>query len=346
VTGPAGIITATKMIYCGVNPPSHGITIDNGAASTTSPNVGLSIAAQHSGLDIYYVSFANEDKVWSPWQFHSQPFKPWTLSAGDGPKTVYARFQTRLLNPIPIPGITSATILLDSQPPRGSIAINYGAAATSSPNVTLVLNATDVGSGINQMRLANLSTPFPSAATLWGPWMAFDNTQSWQLTEGDGLKYVAVQFKDVIGHVYQYVDSIQLNSGAPLSCFMFLNKGAACTDSQSVAVIITHTLPVTMTKMRRVDSAGNPLTTWLPYASRFTVTLPGSSDREQSLSYELSDSLSRTYMATDSIILDRTPPTDGILIAKGDDRKVSLQWSGFTDYMPAPLAFLCRAPTP
>jgi hypothetical protein len=85
---------------------------------------------------------------------------------------------------------------VDTVPPRGTVAINNGAAATKSRRVTLTLSATDPapGSGVAGMRIRN-------AGGAWTAWQPFAASTSWTLTKGDGRKTVQVEYRDGAGNV-------------------------------------------------------------------------------------------------------------------------------------------------
>ncbi|PVX23223.1 MAG: hypothetical protein CW716_12615 [Candidatus Bathyarchaeum sp.] len=83
----------------------------------------------------------------------------------------------------------------DPSPPFDQmLSINDGAATTDSVSVTLTLSATDPGSGVIEMRLANEGEP-------WSDWMRYDTSKSWTLTSGDEEKRVWVEFRNGDGVV-------------------------------------------------------------------------------------------------------------------------------------------------
>jgi len=75
-----------------VTPPSGTLTINGGAASTESAVAGLSLAASDAEGTVTEMQFSNDGVVWSNPEAYSTQ-KSWTLSAGLGMKTVYARFK-------------------------------------------------------------------------------------------------------------------------------------------------------------------------------------------------------------------------------------------------------------
>jgi hypothetical protein len=102
-------------------------------------------------------------------------------------------------------------IALQKTPPQGSIQINNGATSTASSGVTLTINASDLISGISQVRFSNDGTWDQST------WEQFTNTTNWQLTGGDGLKTVYCQIQDNAGLITTVSSSIILSTPQPLS---------------------------------------------------------------------------------------------------------------------------------
>ncbi|MBI2844110.1 MAG: hypothetical protein HYX78_11980 [Armatimonadetes bacterium] len=101
--------------------------------------------------------------------------------------------------------------LLDTTAPTGGISINGGTVYTNSRSVMLALTSTDSGFGVSQMR-------FSSDGTNWGTWESYSVTKVWTLPEGDGTKWVYVQFQDAAGNVSQtYSDSIILDTTPPMA---------------------------------------------------------------------------------------------------------------------------------
>ncbi|MHB9035783.1 MAG: carboxypeptidase-like regulatory domain-containing protein [Armatimonadota bacterium] len=72
--------------------PDGSVTINLGAQYTRIPNVNLTLSATDTGSGVSQMRFSNDNLTWSAWESYATS-KPWTLSSGDGLKTVYAQFQ-------------------------------------------------------------------------------------------------------------------------------------------------------------------------------------------------------------------------------------------------------------
>jgi hypothetical protein len=101
-------------------------------------------------------------------------------------------------------------IKLDKTPPTGSITINSGNKYTNTTKVILMLSSHDATSGVAEIR-------FSSNNVTWTPWEPFTTVKSWVLEQGDGLKYVYVQFRDRAKLVSQvYYATIMLDTIPPV----------------------------------------------------------------------------------------------------------------------------------
>lgn len=81
----------------------------------------------------------------------------------------------------------------DNVLPVGSVTINSGATYTNSTLVNLTISASDIGSGISQMRIFNAGSS--------GTWEDYSESKSWSLSAGDGKKIIYIEFKDAAGNI-------------------------------------------------------------------------------------------------------------------------------------------------
>lgn len=195
-----GIVDETKNpdTIEGAPPVSNGtILINNGAKYTRSRNVTLTLDADNA----VEMSFSNNNPTWSAWEAYATT-KSWTLTSGNGQKTVYVKFKDA-------GGIESDTysdtIILDTTAPTGSISINNGAAYTNSRFVTLALSA-----------IGAATMCFSNDNSSWSSWENCATSKSWTLTSGDGTRRVYARFKDAAGNVSEtYSDTIIYDTTPP-----------------------------------------------------------------------------------------------------------------------------------
>jgi uncharacterized membrane protein len=195
-------------------PPTGAITINGAVAYTTSTAATLILSASDTGgSGLAEMRFSNDDSTWSAWEPYA-PTTSWSLSAGDGAKTVYAQFRDGAGNA----SISySDGITLDTTAPTGTIVIDGGAASTTTTSVSLALNADDsVGSGLAEMRFSNDDTT-------WSAWEAYAANKGWSLSAGEGAKTVYVQFRDVLGNTSgSFSDGITLVAPAATGTITFM----------------------------------------------------------------------------------------------------------------------------
>lgn len=97
-----------------LTPPQVSISIVGGTSAVNTPAVTLAIWATDdlSGVDV--MAFSEDGVTWGPWQPLAFSV-PWTLSSGDGQKTVWVRVRDRSGN---VSAPASVSVLLDTTPPR------------------------------------------------------------------------------------------------------------------------------------------------------------------------------------------------------------------------------------
>ncbi|HUW22584.1 MAG TPA: Ig-like domain-containing protein, partial [bacterium] len=169
-------------------PPTGTISINSGDIYANSTSVTLTLSASDSG-GVNKMQFSNDGVSFSSEEDYATS-KSWTLTAGDGLKTVYVQYKDNAGN---WGGLISDTIILDNTLPSGTILIDDGAESTDSTSVTLTLWASDSGSGVSKMQFSNDGVVFSSEED-------YATSKSWTLTTGDGTKTVYVRHKDNAGN--------------------------------------------------------------------------------------------------------------------------------------------------
>lgn len=104
-------------------PPTGTVTINAGDAYTTSTSVTLTISASDTGgSGMGQMQFSNDGTTWSSWEAYATS-KAWTLTSGDGTKTVYVLFKDGAGNISDADGAVAGnqpytdTIILDTTAP-------------------------------------------------------------------------------------------------------------------------------------------------------------------------------------------------------------------------------------
>lgn len=113
--------------------PSGSIIVNGGQISTSSINVTLNLTATDLEGEAIEMRFSNDGIAWSSWESKIST-KSWTLSHGEGSKTVYMQLRDTAGN---ISNTFSDTIVLDTTPPVITGVTNNGVYNT---DVTISFN--------------------------------------------------------------------------------------------------------------------------------------------------------------------------------------------------------------
>ena len=278
--------------------PEARIAVNGGAPFALERNVTLSIEIVN-GTAVQMRFSGSADLNSSLWQ----PFSAtagWRLEGPDGNTTVYAGF----LTPDGRVFTTRAAILLDTQPPTGSVAINDDAPVCGGANVTLRVNASDQN-GVTQMQVSN-DLGFTNSS--WEPYRA---VRSWNLLAGHGRMTVYVRLKDAAGRTSAvFCDTIMLDFGAVVPTGrMVIDGGARYTRSGNVTLTISldNTSDADSVRMMVSEDPAFFGCRWQPFSPILKRTLsPGDGTKTLFCIFELRGIGSPLGSAT--IILDRTAP--------------------------------------
>jgi hypothetical protein len=103
----------TQTVTYDATAPSGTISVNSGAAATGSTTVTLTLSATDAISGVYQRRFSNDNSTWSAWEAYGTS-KTWTLTSGDGTKTVYVKYRDNNLN---TSASFSDTITLDTALP-------------------------------------------------------------------------------------------------------------------------------------------------------------------------------------------------------------------------------------
>jgi len=160
------------------------------------------------------------------------------LSSGDGQKNYVACFRDAAGN------VSSAatSIVADRTRPFGAIAINGGAATTTSTSVTIAV--TPAADDVTRVAFVNTATAPTCSAVASGAFVDIQPTLAHTLTAGDGAKTVFACFRDVAGNssTLPVSATITLDATAPSLAFSLIgNSGATAgqTNTRTITVQVT-----------------------------------------------------------------------------------------------------------
>jgi len=198
--GPDLVVGAkNSAVVYGILLPSGTIAIDAGAPATSSTSVSLTLTWKEVEAEIREMRLRNAGDAWGEW-ISVAPTKSWTLPSGEGTKIVEAQFRD---TDGETSTVASDSIILDQTAPIGSVVIDHGADVTATPWVTLVLEYSDLLSGVTDVRIRN-------EGGSWGSWQYVDERKPWTISSQGGVHVVEVQYRDAADNVSDVVaDSIE-----------------------------------------------------------------------------------------------------------------------------------------
>ncbi len=197
----AGLVsTFTDTLTVDTAAPVANVSINNNAAAANAAGITLSLSASDATSGIADMSFAinsTNESDYSAWESFAAT-KALTLPSTNGSYQVNVRIRDKAGNITTV----SKSILLDTQPPVGSILINNGAVSTTSSFMTLSMTGSDSLSGLDQVRYST------NSGTTWTDWEGFTNFKTMTLPVDSGSVEVKYQLRDQAGNVSAYADSI------------------------------------------------------------------------------------------------------------------------------------------
>jgi len=278
--------------------PKGSITINSNAIYATAANVTLNLTATDTGSGVSQMQFSNDNKTWSNLESFSIT-KAWTLSAGDGTKTVDARFKDNAGN---LSIVYFDAIILDTAPPTGSIIIDKNAAKTITGKVTLALSAKDTASGLSKMQFSNDNVT-------WIAWENYAASKAWTVASGNGTKTVYVKFQDKAGLVsVTYSDTIVLEIPVILPSeitFLLPLSRATFIVGETITISIKATNPNNSTLQYRYSMDTSVIKNWSVAAS---LTLTAQTAGKHSITVDVKDAKGALATKTIQIYIFRKFP--------------------------------------
>ena len=295
-------------------PPANGdLSINEDQPYTSLPGVSLDLSAEDALSGVDQMRLSNDGAAWQPWETYAVT-RTWTLeSASDGTKTVYAEFQDGAGN---VTSPITDSIVLDRQPPSGSLVIDSGATYANQITVTLSLAAADATSGMGDMRFSNDGAD-------WSPWEAYATGDQWLLDgAADGVKTVFAQFRDLAGNASSSVtDTIILDRTPPGAPAISINGGEPYTTDPNV----TLTLAAEDATEMRLSHDTETWTEWEAFAASRAWTIDSGSDGSKVVYAQFRDAAQNpSEIVQDSIVLDRAAPVNGSIVIENDQEYTNL----------------------
>ncbi len=264
------------------------VTVGTGASHVIDRAVPLTLAVTGATEMQVSENMAFVGAAWVPFN----PTPTWNLSAGDGDKTIYARFRDAAGN---VTITQSADVALDTVPPTFNAAV--APAVTSAVIVPITLTA----NGATAMRLST-AADFSDVSD-WAPFAA-DATFYAGLTEGQRTIYI--QLADPAGNE-SLVRSVEvlIDRTAPEPPTLSFTGGMYTrNETVTLQVIASDT-----TELQISQDPGFSGASWTSYASLKSVALLGG-EGAKTVWVRARDAAGNvsTPPASATIVLDQTPP--------------------------------------
>lgn len=304
----AGNVTMSAVtLVVDLTPPSGFVQLAGGAQYTRATTVGVRVQAQDANpLTGMLVSEdpAFAGATWRP--FRATFDLP--LSEGDGVKTVHVKVRD-------IAGheseVMTDTIHLDTTAPEGSITVEDGSGVAWQRTVAVRMDITDAND-VPQVRLGELSD---IDGMSWVPW---SETLGLDLGDDEGLHTVVVDAMDPAGNVARFSAQVLLDLAEP-SLGVELAGGEDLVTVDSVEVLLTAADANGVVSMRSGPDRDSLRTApWMPFDPTYTLEF-GAADGTVHHWVEVRDGANRTRVASDSLVVDRLPPTGSIVIGDGSE---------------------------
>jgi hypothetical protein len=301
-TDNANYAVVTKTVKIDVvadaTAPTGTVRVNSGAAFTSSPAVTLTLSATDADGAVSQMAFSNDGATWSAYEPY-ETSRAWTLTSGDGTKTVSARFKDGSGN---VSTVATASIGLDTIAPTGTLILNGGALVTTSVTVTDSMSATDTGSGVTDMS-------FSADGIHWGGWESYGSSESTMFEPGAGVKTLFARFRDAAGNVSASAsDTIFFDPSAATDYGVNIDNGVRFTTSRDVRLAVGARSSTSAMQISNDPSFAGA--DWEPFASGRKWTLPGSASGVTATVYaHFRDTAGRVSATVqDDIGFDDTPP--------------------------------------
>lgn len=275
VAGNWSAPASARILYMltDVTGPRVQLRINGGATSTDNRNVTLEIHAtdDQAPQSLLKMRFSNDGTDWSAWESY-QPARSWTLTEGEGRKSVWVQVQDAAGNPggaiaeifhrASLMPVTNTPAFFAATGSQGQFDTGSGAVAVQFVRVReLEVRWADV-TGAGTVRYG-----FDQAG--YGGWETFAPARTIALPPQQGIQTLYAQLDD--GRVFAVrflMDTV------PPTVSAAWQGGASVTGPGGAAVLVLHAQDnVTRAEDLQVSVNAGP---WTSYQPQIPLTLPGS----------------------------------------------------------------------
>ena len=301
--GNIGRVPTHFSILLDTTPPTASIVIDDDATYTTDLEVGVRIGS-HDNFGVALMRFSQDGVDWEDWMPIGGTHDI-TLEVGDGERKVHLQVIDH--GGLISEGEVSDTIILDTTPPKGTIAVQAKDGYSNHADVIVYITGEDAN-GVTSMS-------FGDDGMIWGGWRPFSPSTRWAVRHGDGPKTVHLQLMDAAGVVSTEPMNVSfILDTTPPEASITINDGAMYTTSKNitVAIDVVDQGPVDWYRMEMSEGVWSD---WSPFSPVLFIALAGEDDI-YTMTIEVRDRAGNVCPSpvSSSIILDTTPPSGTVTI--------------------------------
>ncbi|WP_236021939.1 chitobiase/beta-hexosaminidase C-terminal domain-containing protein [Geomesophilobacter sediminis] len=209
---------------------SASVVINTGAPRINNPQVSLSLKASDP-VGIVAMQFSNDGAVYTAEEPYAAT-KVWTLTPGDGPKTVYVRFRDASIGGGTLYDPVTASVVVDTVTPITTASPVPGEYASGPVAVTLTAN--EAGT---IYYTTDGTTPTQASAVYTGPISVTANTTIQYFSVDQAGNVEGVKSGTWTLHTADMVMSVKINNGATTTASNVVTLTLAATDPQGVSTM-------------------------------------------------------------------------------------------------------------
>ncbi len=297
-------------------PPTGSLAINGGATTQTT---GITLAVTRGDTNTTQMAVAQGFLDCNGATYGAFAASPGlTLTGGDGLKTVSLCLKDLAGNTAGY----SAQVSLDTQNPNGSLAIDGGAAYSSTGTVTLNLSADP---DVVSMKIANSAAAAMSCSS--GTFVTYATPYpSWPLAATQGTQDVSVCLRDAAGRTTVISDAITVDTVDPALAVVTGVKTGVVIDGDAATTrrtLVTLSFAATdatsgVGELKISDGATCAGGTWQGYATSLSWNVQPGDNVGRDVSVQFRDRAGRvSSCATDAITIDTTPSTVTLFAVDG-----------------------------
>lgn len=305
----SGVCSDTIVLDTAV--PGGSIVIDGGAEYAARVTATLTLSASDATSGLAGMQFSDDGAAWGATEPYTAT-RAWTLTSGDGAKTMYVRYSDNAGNM----SVFSDTIILDTTPPASAVnpLPTYQAALT----FTVSWDGLDTGAGLDNF---DVQVRDGTGGT-WIDWLTSTTQISATFSGTDGhTYYFRCRGTDTVSNTESYSGG---DGDAQTTVDVTAPTGTVQIDGGlTYALMPTVTLSLAAWDVTsgvsdtQYSNDGIDFSAWEAYtASKGWMLIPGDGIKTVYVRFrDVAGNVSTTY--SDTIILDTTAPTDTIQIDDG-----------------------------